>query len=156
MMKMDHLFARQARRAALALAALSGMSAAVASTVNDLPGGPAVNQLNLHPAVTRIAADVSSLHIAMLVICLVIFVAVFGVMFYSIFKHRKSLGHKPAQFHESVAVEIAWTVIPFIIVIGMGAMATRSVVAMKDTTNADINIKATGYQWKWGYDYLKG
>jgi len=156
MMKMDHLFAAQARRAALALAALSGMSAAVASTVNDLPGGPAVNQLNLHPAVTRIAADVSSLHIAMLVICLVIFVAVFGVMFYSIFKHRKSLGHKPAQFHESVAVEIAWTVIPFIIVIGMGAMATRSVVAMKDTTNADITIKATGYQWKWGYDYLKG
>ncbi|MFM7971477.1 MAG: cytochrome c oxidase subunit II [Betaproteobacteria bacterium] len=153
---MDHLFARQARRAALALAALSGMSAAVASTVNDLPGGPAVNQLNLHPAVTRIAADVSSLHIAMLVICLVIFVAVFGVMFYSICKHRKSLGHKPAQFHESVAVEIAWTVIPFIIVIGMGAMATRSVVAMKDTTNADITIKATGYQWKWGYDYLKG
>jgi len=156
MMKMDHLFARQARRAALALAALSGTSAAVAAAVNDLPGGPAVNQLNLHPAVTRIAADVSSLHIAMMVICLVIFVAVFGVMFYSIFKHRKSLGHKPAQFHESVAVEIAWTVVPFIIVIGMGAMATRGVVAMKDTTNADITIKATGYQWKWGYDYLKG
>jgi cytochrome c oxidase subunit II len=156
MMKMDHLFAGPARHAALALACLSGMSAAVASTVNDLPGGPAVNQLNLHPAATRIAADVSNLHIAMLVICLVIFVAVFGVMFYSIFKHRKSLGHKPAQFHESVAVEIAWTVVPFIIVIGMGAMATRSVVAMKDTTNADITIKATGYQWKWGYDYLKG
>ncbi|NBQ90700.1 MAG: cytochrome c oxidase subunit II [Betaproteobacteria bacterium] len=153
---MDHLFAGPARHAALALACLSGMSAAVASTVNDLPGGPAVNQLNLHPAATRIAADVSNLHIAMLVICLVIFVAVFGVMFYSIFKHRKSLGHKPAQFHESVAVEIAWTVVPFIIVIGMGAMATRSVVAMKDTTNADITIKATGYQWKWGYDYLKG
>ena len=156
MMKMDHHFATLARRAALALAALSGTSAAVAATVNDLPGGPAVNQLNLHPAVTRIAADVSSLHIAMMVICLVIFVAVFGVMFYSIFKHRKSLGHKPAQFHESVAVEIAWTVVPFIIVIGMGAMATRGVVAMKDTTNADITIKATGYQWKWGYDYLKG
>ena len=156
MMKMDHLIAGPARHAALALACLSGMSAAVASTVNDLPGGPAVNQLNLHPAATRIAADVSNLHIAMLVICLVIFVAVFGVMFYSIFKHRKSLGHKPAQFHESVAVEIAWTVVPFIIVIGMGAMATRSVVAMKDTTNADITIKATGYQWKWGYDYLKG
>ncbi|MFY7914629.1 MAG: cytochrome c oxidase subunit II transmembrane domain-containing protein, partial [Rubrivivax sp.] len=143
-MKMDHHFATLARRAALALAALSGTSAAVAAAVNDLPGGPAVNQLNLHPAVTRIAADVSSLHIAMMVICLVIFVAVFGVMFYSIFKHRKSLGHKPAQFHESVAVEIAWTVVPFIIVIGMGAMATRGVVAMKDTTNADITIKATG------------
>jgi cytochrome c oxidase subunit 2 len=89
-------------------------------------------------------------------ICIVIFVAVFGVMFYSILKHRKSVGHKPANFHESLGVEIAWTVIPFIIVIGMGAMATRTVVAMKDTSNADITIKATGYQWKWGYDYLKG
>jgi cytochrome c oxidase subunit 2 len=89
-------------------------------------------------------------------ICIVIFVAVFGVMFYSILKHRKSVGHKPANFHESLSVEIAWTVIPFIIVIGMGAMATRTVVAMKDTSNADITIKATGYQWKWGYDYLNG
>jgi cytochrome c oxidase subunit 2 len=89
-------------------------------------------------------------------ICIVIFVAVFGVRFYSILKHRKSVGHKPANFHESLGVEIAWTVIPFIIVIGMGAMATRTVVAMKDTSNADLTIKATGYQWKWGYDYLKG
>jgi cytochrome c oxidase subunit 2 len=77
-------------------------------------------------------------------------------MFYSILKHRKSVGHKPANFHESLGVEIAWTVIPFIIVIAMGAMATRTVVAMKDTSNADLTIKATGYQWKWGYDYLKG
>jgi cytochrome c oxidase subunit 2 len=77
-------------------------------------------------------------------------------MFYSILKHRKSLGHKSASFHESVAVEIAWTIVPFVIVIAMGAMATRSVVAMKDTSNADLTIKATGYQWKWGYDYLKG
>jgi len=91
-----------------------------------------------------------------MIICLVIFIAVFGVMFYSILKHRKSVGHKSANFHESVAVEIAWTVVPFIIVIGMGAMATRTVVAMKDTSNADLTIKATGYQWKWGYDYLKG
>jgi len=81
---------------------------------------------------------------------------VFGVMFYSILKHRKSLGAKPAHFHESVAVEIAWTVVPFIIVIAMGAMATKAVVAQKDTSNADLTIKATGYQWKWGYDYLKG
>jgi cytochrome c oxidase subunit 2 len=97
-----------------------------------------------------------SLHYIMLVICVVIFIAVFGVMFYSILKHRKSVGAKPANFHESVAVEIAWTVVPFIIVIGMGAMATRAVVAQKDTSNADLTIKATGYQWKWGYDYLKG
>ncbi len=89
-------------------------------------------------------------------VCLVIFVAVFGVMFYSIFKHRKSKGAVSANFHESVAVEIAWTVVPFLIVIGMALPATKVVVAMKDTTNADLTIKATGYQWKWGYDYIKG
>jgi cytochrome c oxidase subunit 2 len=91
-----------------------------------------------------------------MLVCLVIFVGVFGVMFYSIFKHRKSLGHKPATFHESTAVEIAWTVVPFLIVIGMALPATRTVVGMKDTSNADITIKVTGMQWKWGYDYLKG
>ncbi len=124
--------------------------------VNDLPGGPAVHQLNLQPAVTKIAEEQAWLHWFMLIICTVIFVAVFGVMFYSIFKHRKSLGHKPANFHESVKVEIAWTVIPFIIVILMALPATKAVVAQKDTSNADLTIKATGYQWKWGYDYLKG
>jgi cytochrome c oxidase subunit 2 len=92
----------------------------------------------------------------MLIICTVIFIAVFGVMFYSILKHRKSLGHPAASFHESVNVEIAWTVIPFIIVILMALPATKAVVAAKDTSNADLTIKATGYQWKWGYDYLKG
>jgi cytochrome c oxidase subunit 2 len=138
----------------LSLAALAASSAAWA--VNDLPGGPKVNQLNLHVPVTKIGEQQVWLHNFMLVVCLVIFVAVFGVMFYSILKHRKSLGHKPANFHESVAVEIAWTVVPLLIVIAMGAMATRTVVAMKDTTNADLTIKATGYQWKWGYDYLKG
>ncbi|MEY3253625.1 MAG: hypothetical protein RL227_2598 [Pseudomonadota bacterium] len=136
------------------------LSAALASgaawAVNDLPGGPAVNQLNLHPAASKIAEQQAWLHWFMLIVCTVIFLAVFGVMFYSILKHRKSLGHKPANFHESVAVEIAWTIVPFIIVIAMGAMATRTVVAMKDTSNADLTIKATGYQWQWGYDYLKG
>ncbi len=127
-----------------------------AQAVNDLPGGPAVNQLNLPPAVTKIAAEQQWLHWFMLIICTVIFVAVFGVMFYSILKHRKSVGHKSADFHESVAVEIAWTVIPFIIVILMALPATKAVVAMKDTSNADLTIKVTGYQWKWGYDYLKG
>lgn len=127
-----------------------------AQAVNDLPGGPAVNQLNLGPAVTKIAAEQQWLHWFMLIICTVIFVGVFGVMFYSILKHRKSVGHKPADFHESVAVEIAWTVVPFIIVILMALPATKVVVAMKDTSNADLTIKVTGYQWKWGYDYLKG
>jgi cytochrome c oxidase subunit 2 len=127
-----------------------------AHAVKDLPGGPAVNQIDLHPPATRLAADVITLHNWMLVVCLVIFIAVFGVMFYSILRHRKSVGHKAANFHESVAVEIAWTIVPFIIVIGMGLAATKAVVAQKDTSNADLTIKATGYQWKWGYDYLKG
>jgi cytochrome c oxidase subunit II len=128
----------------------------LASATNDLPGGPAVNQLDLHPAVTKIAEDQRYLHYLMMVICLVIFVAVFGVMFYSIFVHRKSKGAKSANFHESTAVEIAWTVVPFIIVIGMALPATKVVVAMKDTSSADLTIKATGMQWKWGYDYLNG
>jgi cytochrome c oxidase subunit 2 len=138
----------------LTLAATLGAGSALA--VNDLPGGPAVRQLNLHPPVTAIAEQQAWLHWFMLIVCVVIFVGVFGVMFYSILKHRKSVGHKSANFHESVGVEIAWTVVPLLIVIAMGAMATRTVVAMKDTSNADLTIKATGYQWKWGYDYLKG
>jgi cytochrome c oxidase subunit II len=138
----------------LALGALLATTAAQA--VNNLPGGPAVNQLDLHPAVTKIGEQQHFLHYFMLVVCVVIFVAVFGVMFYSILKHRKSVGHKAANFHESVAVEIAWTVVPLLIVIAMGAMATRTVVAMKDTSNADLTIKATGHQWKWGYDYIRG
>jgi len=126
------------------------------ANVNDLPGGPAVNQLNLHPAVSKIAEAQQDLHWFMLIICLVIFVAVFGVMFYSIFKHRKDKGYKPATFTDSVKVEIAWTVVPFIIVILMALPATKVLVAQKDTTNSDLTIKITGYQWKWGYDYLKG
>ena len=127
-----------------------------AARVNDLPGGPAVNQLNLHPPVTKIAEAQHSLHWMLLIICTIIFVLVFGVMFYSIWKHRKSRGHEAATFHESVAVEVAWTVVPFLIVIGIALPATKVVVAQKDTTNADLTIKATGYQWKWGYDYING
>jgi cytochrome c oxidase subunit 2 len=128
----------------------------VAHAVNDLPGGPAVNQLNLQIPVTKIAEDQAWLHWFMLIICTVVFVAVFAVMFYSIWKHRKSVGHKAANFHESVTVEIVWTIVPFIIVILMALPATKVVVAMKDTTSADLTIKVTGMQWKWGYDYLKG
>ena len=114
------------------------------------------NQYNLAAPVTEIARQIYDLHTLMLVICLVIFVAVFGVMFYSIFAHRKSRGAKSASFHESTTVEIVWTIIPFLIVIGMALPATKTVVAMKDTSNADLTIKATGYQWKWGYEYLSG
>ena len=131
------------------------VSGAAAASV-DMPGGPKVNQLNLTPGVTEIARDVAWLHWMMLIICLVIFVAVFGVMFYSIWAHRKSKGAKAASFHEHVGVEIAWTVIPFLIVIGMALPATRTVVAMKDTSGADMTVKVTGYQWKWGYEYMDG
>jgi cytochrome c oxidase subunit 2 len=144
------------RKLASTALAASAWAGSAAYAVNDLPGGPAVNQLNLHPAVTKIAQEQAWLHWFMLIICTVIFVAVFSVMFYSIWKHRKSVGHKPANFHESVTVEIVWTIVPFIIVILMALPATKVVVAMKDTTNADLTIKATGMQWKWGYDYIKG
>ena len=139
-----------------ALASLGAWISTAAYAVNDLPGGPAVRQLNLHPAVTKIAEEQHWLHWFMMIICIVIFVAVFGVMFYSIWKHRKSVGHKPANFHESTAVEIAWTIVPFLIVIGMALPATKVLVAQKDTTAADLTIKTTGMQWKWGYDYVKG
>ncbi len=140
--------------------AIFGFLAAWASTaayaVNDLPGGPAVRQLNLHPAVTKIAEDQYWLHWYLMIVCIAIFVAVFGVMFYSIWKHRKSVGHKAANFHESTAVEIAWTIVPFVIVIAMALPATKLLVAQKDTTSADLTIKATGMQWKWGYEYVGG
>ncbi|MEN9625120.1 MAG: Cytochrome c oxidase subunit 2 precursor [Pseudomonadota bacterium] len=130
--------------------------ATAAHAVNDLPGGPAVNQLNFAPAATKIAEEQHWLHWFMLILCTVIFIAVFAVMFYSIWKHRKSVGHKPATFTESITVEVIWTAVPFLIVILMALPATKVLVAQKDTTNADLTVKATGYQWKWGYDYIKG
>ncbi|MDB5931186.1 MAG: cytochrome c oxidase, subunit [Polaromonas sp.] len=159
-MNLSNTISKMTRLAFQHAGALGVCAAACVSTaayaVNDLPGGPAVNQLNLHPAVTRIAAEQHWLHWFMMGICLLIFVAVFGVMFYSILKHRKSVGHKAANFHESTLVEIAWTIVPFVIVIGMALPATKVLVAQKDTTGADLTIKATGIQWKWGYDYIKG
>jgi cytochrome c oxidase subunit 2 len=143
-------------RAAVAGALGAASLGAMASGVNDSVGGPKVNQLNLHEPVTKVAEEIFHLHTMMLVICLLIFCAVFGVMFYSIYAHRKSKGHKAETWHESTKAEIAWTVVPFLIVIGMALPATGTVVKMKDTSNADITIKVTGYQWKWGYDYLKG
>ncbi len=146
-----------AKRLFHTLMAAAGLLMSGASfAVTDMVGGPAVHELNFQQPVTAIASDIYQLHNWMIGICLVIFIAVFGVMFYSILKHRKSLGHKAASFHESTTVEIAWTVVPLLIVILMALPATKTVVAMKDTSNADITIKATGMQWKWGYDYIKG
>nr|WP_246490896.1 cytochrome c oxidase subunit II [Chitinivorax tropicus] len=103
----------------------------------------------------ELAGKVISIHELMLYICGAIFVAVFGVMFYSIFKHRKSVGHQAANFHENATVEVIWTVIPFFILILMALPATKVVLAQKDTRSEDLTIKVTGYQWKWGYDYLQ-
>jgi cytochrome c oxidase subunit 2 len=144
------------RHMALAMAAWAAAGAAGAARVNDLPGGPAVRELNLQPPATHIARQLYGLHSMMLLICTLIFIGVFSVMFYSIYKHRKSRGAKPAAFHESVGVEVAWTVVPFLIIMGMALPATKVVVAMKDTSNADLTVKVTGYQWQWGYDYLRG
>ncbi len=152
MNKLSQHWKKIANGSVAAMAALSTSAYAV----KDLPGGPAVNQLNLHVPATKLAADQAGLHVFMMAICLVIFVVVFGVMFYSIWKHRKSVGHKPAHFHESIKVEIAWTLAPFIIVIFMAIPATKTVIAQKDTSNADLTIKVTGHQWRWGYDYIKG
>ena len=115
----------------------------------------AASQYNLQPPQSVIAREIYDLHTLIMWIILVIFVVVFGAMTYAIVKHRKSVGHKAEQFHENTTVEIIWTVIPFIILIGMAWPATKTVIAMKDTSSPDITIKATGYQWKWGYDYLQ-
>lgn len=152
------LQALRAARNAVGLALLSAgvWTSAAAQKVNDLPGGPAVNQLNFAPPVTKIAEEQHWLHWFMMGICAVIFVIVFGVMFYSILKHRKSVGHQSQALPEPIWVELGWTIVPLLIVIGMALPATKVLVAQKDTTNADVTIKAVGMQWKWGYEYIKG
>jgi len=118
-------------------------------------GAALANQYNLQEPQSIIAREIYDLHTLIMWIILVIFIVVFGAMTWSIVKHRKSVGHKAEQFHENTLVEVVWTIIPFFILIGMAYPATRTVIAMKDTSNPDITIKATGYQWKWSYDYLQ-
>ena len=109
---------------------------------------------NLQAPASQVARDVFHLHNLIMLVCVGIFIVVFGTMFYSLFKHRKSVGHKAAHFHENTTVEIIWTVIPFVILVGMAYPAAKVVIDMKDTSNPDMTVKITGYQWKWGYDYL--
>jgi len=109
---------------------------------------------NLPPPVTPIAHEIFELHAIIFWICVVIFFVVFGAMGYSIYAHRKSKGHVAEQFHENTTVEIIWTVIPFIILVLMAWPATKTVLAMKDASAADLTVKITGSQWKWNYDYL--
>jgi cytochrome c oxidase subunit 2 len=118
------------------------------------PAVAGAERYNLQAPQSIIAHEIYDLHTLIFLICCAIFVAVFGTMTYSIIKHRKSVGHKAEQFHENTLVEIIWTIVPFIILIGMAIPATKTIIAMKDTSNPDLTIKATGYQWKWGYDYL--
>ena len=133
----------------------SGWSGLVAGTAGWATPSLAETNMNLQEPASVLARSVYDLHTLITLICVVIFIGVFGVMFYSVYAHRKSKGHKAAQFHENVKVEIAWTVIPFIILVLMMFPATKTVLEMKDTSAADITIKVTGYQWKWGYDYLQ-
>ncbi|MBV8657464.1 MAG: cytochrome c oxidase subunit II [Burkholderiales bacterium] len=111
-------------------------------------------KLNLQTPVTELGERVYELHTLLLWICVGISIVVFGAMFYAILKHRKSAGHKAANFHESVTIEIIWTIIPILILVVMAYPATKLILAQKDSSGADMTIKVTGYQWKWGYDYL--
>ena len=110
--------------------------------------------LNFQKPVTPVAHRILELHNMILLICVIIFVIVFGIMFYSIFAHRKSRGHKAAQFHDNSTMEVIWTVIPFLILVGMAIPSTATLIDMSDTSKSDLTIKITGYQWKWNYDYL--
>lgn len=109
---------------------------------------------NMTKGVTAISGQVYELHMLIFYICCVIALIVFGVMFYSIFRHRKSKGAVAAHFHESTKVEIIWTVIPIIILVAMAIPATKTLVAMEDTSQSDITVKITGSQWKWHYSYF--
>jgi cytochrome c oxidase subunit 2 len=113
----------------------------------------ATYDVDILPPVTPVSAEIYRLHWGILWVCVAIFIIVFGAMFWSIFKHRKSVGAKAAQFHENTTIEVIWTIVPFVILIGMAYPATRTVLDMKDASNADMSVKVTGYQWKWEYDY---
>ncbi len=129
---------------------------AMAALFAVVSGAAAALEWDMPEGVTKLTSDIHSLHNYVMILVIVIFVGVFSAMFYSVFAHRKSKGHKAAQFHENTTVELIWTIIPAIILIFVAWPATKTLVAMRDTSNPDITIKATGYQWKWGYDYLKG
>ena len=130
-------------------------SALLGAVLSMLAGSAqAAYGLNLKAPVTEIASQIYDLHMLIVYVCLAIFVVVFAVMFYSIYKHRKSVGHQAVQFHEHHMLEVVWTIIPALILIAMAVPATKTIFAMKDTSAADMTVKVTGHQWKWEYDYL--
>jgi cytochrome c oxidase subunit II len=129
---------------------LAGIAALAASG-----GAQAIAWYFQSPA-SQIARDIDQVHQYVMWLIIVIFIGVFGFMFYACYAHRKSVGHKAEQFHENTTVEILWTVIPAIILVVIAWPVTKVVIAQKDTSSPDITVKITGYQWRWGYDYLKG
>ena len=141
---------RTGRGIAARLAAIAGMSPALANAAQS-----SWANFWFQDPVTEVAQRQIDLHNYIALVCVLIFVGVFGVMFYSIFKHRKSVGHQAAQFHENTLVEVIWTIIPFLILLFMAYPATRTMLLYKDTTAPELTVKVTGYQWKWGYDYIQ-
>nr|WP_231852269.1 cytochrome c oxidase subunit II [Legionella micdadei] len=111
-------------------------------------------QLNMYKGVTPISHDVYDLHMIAMVICAIIGIVVFGVMIYSLIHHRKSKGHTPATFHDNFRLEIVWSIIPFLILLGLAVPATKVLIRQDDSSDSDVTIKVVGYQWKWQYQYL--
>lgn len=111
-------------------------------------------QMNMYRGVTPLSKDMYDLHMIAMVICAIIGVAVFGVMTYSLIHHRKSKGYTPANFHDNTRVEIAWSIIPFLILVGLAIPATKVLINLEDSSDSDVTIKVVGYQWKWQYQYL--
>jgi cytochrome c oxidase subunit 2 len=140
----------------MATSKVRGLALFCAALAAAASGAAFALEWNLQPAASPIARDIHDLHEYIMLLVAVIFVGVFGVMFYAVYAHRKDKGHKPAKFHESTTVEVVWTIIPALILVVIAWPTTRVVLAQKDTSGPDLTIKVTGYQWKWGYEYLKG
>jgi cytochrome c oxidase subunit II len=153
---MHSIFSKYIRLKTVAQASLASMALSGVAVAEELApqSWHERSSINMRPGVTEISKTAFDLHMNILWICVVIGLAVFGLMFYSMWAHRKSRGHKAADFHESTKLEIAWTVIPFLIVIWMAVMATGTLVKMYDTSASDLTIKVTGSQWKWHYEYM--
>ena len=127
--------------------------ATLATALLASAGALADYQVDILAPASPMAQDAYDLHWGVLWVCVVIFVIVFGAMFWSIFMHRRSAGAKAAQFHENTTIEIVWTVVPLVVLVGMAWPATKTMLAMKDASNSDLSIKVTAFQWRWEYDY---
>ena len=127
--------------------------AALAATLPVSLAAFATYDVDILPPASPMAQEAYDLHWGIMYVCIAIFFIVFGAMFWSIFKHRRSKGAKAAQFHENTTIEVIWTIIPFLVLIGMAYPATKTMLAMKDPSGADVTVKVTAYQWRWGYEY---